>query len=119
MLVADRAGLVDLAAALADLVQAADGRPRAVTRFAVPRLRPAGGFTIDPALVYALARAESNFDANLVSTAGARGMMQIMPDDRALHVGRGPAARHGRAPGDDPADNLALGQRYVSYLAHP
>ncbi len=113
MLIADRAGLIDLAAQLADLVQAADGRPRAITRFAVPRLRPAGGFTIDPAMVYALARTESNFDSAMVSAAGARGLMQIMPETARFIVGSG--GLHGTL--HDPALNLDLGQRYVAYLA--
>jgi soluble lytic murein transglycosylase len=116
MLVAANAGLIDLAAQLADLVQTADGQPRDATRFPVPALHPTGGFTIDPAMVYALARTESNFDAAMVSSAGARGMMQIMPATARfiVHVsGGGPVddALH------DSAVNLDLGQRYVAYLA--
>ena len=65
MLVAENAGLVELAAQLADLVQSADGRPRDDMRFPLPRLRPAGGFRMDPALVYGITRTESNFDADL------------------------------------------------------
>ena len=75
----------------------------------MPRLHPAGGFRIDPALVYALTRLESNFDAAAVSPAGALGLMQIMPvtaryvmgdalDDPKLH---------------DPSLDLDVGQRYV------
>ena len=45
----------------------------------LPQLQPAHGFHVDPALVYALTRLESNFNANAVSPAGARGLMQIMP----------------------------------------
>ena len=116
MLVAERTGLTDLATSLADRVQAADGRPRPATRFAVPRLRPAGGFTIDPAMVYALARTESNFDSSLVSAAGARGLMQLMPDTARFISGA--AGLHGMSESlHDPAANLALGQRYVAYLA--
>jgi soluble lytic murein transglycosylase len=117
MLVAAKAGLADLAAQLADLVQTSDGRPRDGTRFAVPRLRPAGGFTVDPAMVYALARTESNFDAGMVSSAGARGLMQIMPDTARFIVH---AASGNGMDGTlhDPAMNLDLGQRYVAYLAN-
>lgn len=56
MLVAQNAGLSELAAQLADLLQTADGRPRDEMRFPVPHLRPNGGFKIDPAMVYGLAR---------------------------------------------------------------
>jgi soluble lytic murein transglycosylase-like protein len=113
MLVAQSAGLSDLAAQLADLVAAADGRPRETTRFPIPRLRPNGGFIVDPALIYAVARTESNFDTTLISPAGARGLMQIMPETASFVTHRG------RAPDllDDPELNLDLGQRYVAYLA--
>ena len=116
MLVATRAGLADLAAQLTDILQAGDGPSRPAARGTVARLHPAGGFTVDPALVYALTRTESNFDSAMVSSAGARGLMQIMPDTARfiMHVGGG-----GRMSGGlhDPAVNLDLGQRYVAYLA--
>ena len=112
MLVAARAGMPDLAGQLADFVQSEDGRPRDYTRFPIPRLRPAGGFSVDPALVYALARTESNFDSGMVSSAGARGLMQIMPETaRFISAGEQRIQLH------DPAVNLAVGQRYVGYLA--
>ena len=112
MLVAARAGLADLAGQLADFVQSEDGRPRDYTRFPIPRLRPEGGFSVDPALVYALARTESNFDSGMVSSAGARGLMQIMPETaRFISAGDQRIQLH------DPAVNLAVGQRYVGYLA--
>ena len=114
MLVAERANLPDLAAQLADVVQAADGRVRDTTRFPIPRLRPAGGFTADPALIYGLARVESNFDSTSVSGAGARGIMQIMPRTARFVAD---AAGGGRIELDDPAVNLAIGQRYIGHLA--
>ena len=116
MLVAQRAGLLQLAAQLADLVQANDGRPRDNTRFPIPRLRPDGGFRVDPAMVYGIARTESNFDTALVSSAGATGLMQIMPDTASFLVGR---REDGQLRGTlrDPGFNLDLGQRYVAYLA--
>jgi soluble lytic murein transglycosylase-like protein len=116
MLVADEAGLAELAMQFADLLAAADGRPREGLRFPVPRLRPAHGFQVDPAMVYGLARTESNFDAGLVSRAGARGLLQIMPETASFIAGAD-MARQARALLHDPAVNLDLGQRYVAYLA--
>ncbi len=116
MLVADQAGLTDLATQFADLLAAADGRPRAGMRFAVPKLRPSGGFRVDPAMIYGLARTESNFDADLVSSAGALGLLQIMPDTASFIVGSSISGEF-RTLLHDPAINLDLGQRYVAYLA--
>jgi soluble lytic murein transglycosylase len=39
----------------------------------------AGGEPVEKPLVYAIARQESIFDAKVVSSAGARGLMQLMP----------------------------------------
>jgi hypothetical protein len=113
LLVASGCGLTDFAADLASLMQAKDGQPHDVLRFPVPRLRPAGGFRVDPALVYALTRLESNFDSAAVSPAGARGLMQIMPvtADYIAGVSLADFRLH------DPGLNLDLGQRYVRYLA--
>lgn len=124
MLVADKAEMSELAAQLADALQVADGRPRETTRFRIPRLRPDGGFQVDPAIVLAVARTESNFGTDEFSAAGALGMMQIMPDTASfITAGSGNSQR--RAPSEariremlaDPPTNLALGQRYIAYLA--
>jgi soluble lytic murein transglycosylase-like protein len=113
LLVASAAGLSDLAAQLAGLIQGPEGRFDAL-RYPTPRLRPAGGFRVDRALVYALARTESNFDPAAVSPAGARGLMQIMPataDWITGRLGMAPQRLH------EPSVNLEIGQRYVSHLA--
>jgi soluble lytic murein transglycosylase-like protein len=114
LLVAAGIGLTDCAAQLAAWSEAMQPDAGQNLQFALPPLRPAGGFRVDPALVYALTRVESNFDPGAVSAAGARGLMQLMPvtahyvdsngalDDGSLH---------------DPALNLELGQRYVIQLA--
>ncbi len=116
MLVAQKAGLTQLAAQLADLVQARDGIPRDATRFAVPRLTPDGGFRVDPAMIYGITRTESNFNTSLVSTAGATGLMQIMPETASFLAGRQADAQM-RGTLRDPGLNLDLGQRYLAYLA--
>ncbi len=114
LLVASGCGLSDFAADLAALLQAADGRPHDELRFPLPHLRPASGFRIDPALIYALTRLESNFDSRAVSAAGARGLMQIMPGT-AQYMAGNITLTEDRL--HDPAFNLELGQRYVRYLA--
>lgn len=114
LLVAASAHMTDLASQLAAIVQADDGVPHDALLFPVPRLRPAGGFIIDPALVYGLTRTESGFRPNVVSSAGARGLMQIMPiTARAVsHIPRITATLL-----DNPAENLGLGQRVLIALA--
>jgi soluble lytic murein transglycosylase-like protein len=115
--VASRAGMTNLGAQLAGLAQGADGRPRDLARFPLPQLQPAQGFRVDPALLYALARQESNFDPAAVSRAGARGLMQVMPAT-AAYVANDPTFRgEGAQRLHDPALSLEIGQRYLLYLA--
>ncbi|MGI3776204.1 MAG: transglycosylase SLT domain-containing protein [Janthinobacterium lividum] len=116
-LVAEATEMPDLAAQLATMAQDADGRPRDAARFPVPRLAPRGGFVVDRALVYALTRLESNFDADAVSAVGARGLMQLMPVTAGYISGN--SDRYAGRAGSlhDPALNLQLGQRYVLYLS--
>jgi soluble lytic murein transglycosylase-like protein len=116
MLVARQAGLAQLTAQLADIVQASDGQKRDGLRFPIPRLLPDSGFHLDPAMVYGITRTESNFDAGMVSGAGATGLMQLMPETASFLTGRelGGALRGSLR---DPGYNLDLGQRYVAYLS--
>jgi soluble lytic murein transglycosylase-like protein len=114
LMVASAAGLTDCAAQMAALLQSKDGHRHDELRFPMPRLRPAGGFSIDPPLVYALTRLESNFDSEAISPAGARGLMQIMPST-ANYIAGDASYAAGRL--HEPAFNLQIGQRYVSYLA--
>lgn len=115
--VAAAAGMTDLGAQLASLQQSADGRPRDFARFPVPQLRPSHGFRTDPALVYALVRQESNFNAAAVSRAGARGLMQIMPATASYITGDASLRRGGVRRLHDPSFSLEVGQRYLHYLA--
>ncbi len=106
MLVAREAKLTTLAGQLARLFE-----PTPV-HLPVHRLRPNGGFRTDPALVYALARLESNFDPSAVSRAGARGLMQLMPSTVDFIIGKDLA--HDL---HDPSFSLDLGQRYLTMVA--
>ena len=88
-------------------------------RFPVARWQPVGGWQVDPALAFAHALQESNFRANAVSPANARGLMQIMPGTARDHSGR---LSLGASYEDlnDPQVNLAYGQRHLEMLRdHP
>jgi soluble lytic murein transglycosylase-like protein len=114
LLVAAGVGLSDCAAQLAAWTEAIEPGAGDQLQFAVPQLRPAGGFLVDPALVYGLTRVESNFDSAAISAAGARGLMQLMPVT-AQYVGSN--ALLASESLHDPSLNLELGQRYVLLLA--
>ena len=114
LLIAQVAGLNELAAQLMPLVQTV-GEGAAI-RLPTAGFKPTGGFRIDPALMYALARLESNFNPNAVSPAGARGLMQIMPITVEA-VKQDSAEVPRRVKLRDPATNLDLGQRYLLRLA--
>lgn len=121
VLVAQEAGMTGLSEQLEPLLQRQE-EPGNAANFPVPRLRPRSGFTVNPALVYALTRLESNFDNRAVSGAGAHGLMQIMPVTASFVLSQGRAASRRAAATDaralhNPAFNLEIGQRYISYLA--
>jgi len=69
--------------------------------------RAAGAAHVDPALVAAVARAESGFDPAATSACGARGVMQLMPAT---------AQALGVADPYDPAQNVRGGASYLREL---
>ena len=70
---------------------------------------------LDPALVAALVLQESSFDAGAVSSAGARGLMQVMPPTgRAL--ARQLGVRYRRSMLHDPETSLDFGTHYLRSL---
>jgi soluble lytic murein transglycosylase len=85
--------------------------------YPIPAFEPQGGFTLDRALVFAFMRQESEFSAWAVSSAGARGLMQLMPAT-AGYIGRDRTlqARATSVKLHDPSLNISLGQRYIEYL---
>ncbi|HMT44268.1 MAG TPA: lytic transglycosylase domain-containing protein [Chakrabartia sp.] len=75
---------------------------------------PAGGWRVDRSLVFAHALQESRFRTNVVSPAGARGLMQVMP---------GTAAMISRNKGEssvgslsDPSVNMEYGQSFIEQM---
>ncbi|MBT5456536.1 MAG: lytic transglycosylase domain-containing protein [Rhodospirillaceae bacterium] len=78
--------------------------------------KPDAGSGIDQALLLAFMRQESSFNASALSPAGALGLMQLMPATaKFLNKGRRFRGTK-RLDWADPAINVGLGQRYLTYL---
>ncbi|KEQ53474.1 lytic transglycosylase domain-containing protein [Sphingobium chlorophenolicum] len=85
-------------------------QPGSFARFPAPDWRPDGGWRVDPALIYAHMLQESGFRRDVVSSAGARGLMQVLPSTGNLM---------GLAASDQlfvPSTNMEYGQRYLENL---
>src|SRR5512143_3821071 len=67
----------------------------------------AGKYRLDAELVHTVIRAESNYDAFAISSAGAMGLMQLMPST---------ASQYGVRNIFDPAQNIEGGVRYLKDL---
>lgn len=87
-------------------------KPGLFTRFPMPKWRPDGGWRVDPALIYAHALQESGFRPTVVSPAGARGVMQVMPGTASQMAGTQVSAEQLNSP----STNMEYGQRYLEML---
>lgn len=70
-------------------------------------------YQVDISFVYAIIKAESNFDDNALSDKGAVGLMQIMPST-ATFVANQVGLQNFELT--NPKDNITLGVAYLSYL---
>lgn len=84
--------------------------------FPVPEYEPRGGFIVDRALIYAIARQESKFYTRALSRAGAHGLMQVRPITAIDVTGDRRYSTTFRDALFEPDINLSLGQRYVRKL---
>jgi hypothetical protein len=89
------------AAAFSDLSVAERGK------FSVLVSNLAKEFKLDPRLVLAVMRAESNYDPLARSPKGAQGLMQLIPET---------ADRFGVKDSNDPAENIRGGMSYLKWL---
>jgi soluble lytic murein transglycosylase len=81
-----------------------------------PTPYPAPTDGAEPALVYAITRQESNFDLSAVSSANARGPMQLLPTT-AASVARRLGVPHTTAMlTTDAAHNLRLGSAFIDQM---
>jgi len=84
-------------------------------QFPVPEWEPRGGWNIDRAMLFAVARQESRFKTNAKSHAGAKGLLQLMPKTAKITA---------KKAGSDikkldlttAEDSMFLGQQHMQYL---
>lgn len=87
--------------------QARRGNPQSPAKYDQHIRKAALTHEIDPLLIKAIIRTESNFAPDAVSSKGAQGLMQLMPETaKSLRV-RNPF---------DPAQNISGGTRYLRKL---
>jgi hypothetical protein len=87
----------------------ADVSPERFSRYDEPIRQAATLYQLPEELVRAVIMVESNFDPRAVSTAGAQGLMQMMPET---------AARMEVRDSFDPRENIFGGVRYLRVLAN-
>ncbi|GIK96224.1 MAG: hypothetical protein BroJett029_04330 [Alphaproteobacteria bacterium] len=115
--VSQLANLPSLALKLGTTIQVQYGTTIATALYPIPGWEPAGGFSVDRALLFALMRQESGFNPDARSAAGAAGLMQLMPST-AAYVAPEVEAYDGKDERRllDPVVNISVGQHYVERL---
>ena len=103
----------------AQLWLANNGQPGArsdsADRYPNPRWSPLNGWRVDPALAYGHIVQESAFRRTAVSTAGAVGLMQVLPVTAQL-ISQNDGVPYTRANLTDPRFNLEYGQSFIEMM---
>ena len=81
-------------------------------QYPLPDWKPRGGWNVDRALLFAIARQESRFKANAKSHAGATGLLQLMPKTAKITARRSGTSMK-TLDLKDPSDSMFLGQQHV------
>lgn len=73
---------------------------------------------LDPYLVCAVIKSESNWDPKAESNQGAQGLMQLMPETAQDMIAKGlvDGSEYSADNLNDPATNIEFGCAYLSYL---
>ncbi len=80
-------------------------------------IRYASDYNLSPAFVSAIIRNESSFQARAESGAGARGLMQLMPETAEWIAGKLQVAGYAFERMYDPEYNIMFGCWYLNYLS--
>ena len=120
---AEHHALIQLAKSLdlpaAQLWLAHNGQPGArsdaADRYPNPRWSPLNGWRVDPALAFGHIVQESAFRRTAVSTAGAVGLMQVLPITAQL-VSRNRGVPYTTGALTDPRYNLEYGQSFIEMM---
>jgi len=103
----------------AQLWLANNGQPGArsdsTDRYPNPHWNPLNGWRVDPALAFGHIVQESAFRRTAISTAGAVGLMQVLPVTAQL-VSRNRGVPYTRAALTDPKYNLEYGQSFIEMM---
>jgi soluble lytic murein transglycosylase len=84
-------------------------------RYPNPRWTPVSGWRVDPALAFGHVVQESSFRRGAVSTAGAVGLMQVLPIT-AQQMSQSTGVPYSRANLTDPRYNLEFGQSFIERM---
>jgi soluble lytic murein transglycosylase len=75
-------------------------------------------FGVDPLLIAAIVRVESNYKPKLISVKGAIGLMQLMPDTADWIIRMEGFSSSMKESLHDPKTNIMIGAKYIDILNH-